>query len=283
MDGRPIFGGWAAPAKLKELTFTGIEAKEDDPMPEIEIMPGAEPFHFEGGEVGCLVSHGFTGTTQSMRFLGEFLAREGGLTVVGPRLKGHGTTPEDMARTTAEDWVRSVEEALHTLQQHCSQIFMTGLSMGGTLTLYMAAMYPDVLAGAVPINGAVFLNSPDLAGLALAPGVPPAVPGVGSDIKKPGVTELAYPVVPVPAIRHIYALMAVTRELLPRVTCPILAFQSRDDHVVVPDNAPYILEHVGAAEKRLVWLEESYHVATLDNDKERIARETLRFIQAQRK
>jgi carboxylesterase len=249
-------------------------------MSEIQILPGAEPFHFEGNEVGCLVSHGFTGTTQSMRYLGEFLAREGGFTVIGPRLKGHGTTPEDMAGTTAEDWVRSVEEAMHTLQARCDKLFITGLSMGGTLTLYMAAMYPSVFAGAVPINGAVFLRSPDMAGLAFAPDAPPTIPGVGSDIKKPGEVELAYPVVPVPAIRHLYALMAVTRELLPRVTCPTLVFQSRDDHVVVPDNAPYILEHVGAREKRLVWLRNSYHVATLDNDKELIAEETLRFIQA---
>jgi carboxylesterase len=247
-------------------------------MSETEIMPGAEPFFFEGGEVGCLVSHGFTGTTQSMRFLGEYLAHEGGLTVAGPRLKGHGTTPEDMAQTTAEDWIRSVEEAVHTLRQRCTHVFITGLSMGGTLTLYMAAMYPDVFSGAVPINAAVFLNSPDLAGLAFAPGAPPAIPGVGSDIKKPGVTELAYPIVPVPAIRHLYALMAVTRELLPRLMCPTLIFQSRDDHVVVPDNAPYILEHVGTADRRLVWLENSYHVATLDNDKEHIAAETLGFI-----
>jgi carboxylesterase len=98
--------------------------------------------------------------------LGEFLAREGGFTVIGPRLKGHGLTPEDMAQATAEDWIRSVEDAMQTLRQQCSRIFMTGLSMGGTLTLYMAAMYPNVFAGAVPINAAVFIDTPDLAALA---------------------------------------------------------------------------------------------------------------------
>ena len=247
-------------------------------MAEIQVLPGAEPFFFEGSEVGCLVSHGFTGTTQSMRFVGEYLAREGGLTVIGPRLKGHGTTPEDMAQSTAEHWVRSVEEALQTLRDRCSKIFMTGLSMGGTLTLYTAAMYPDVIRGAIPINGAVFINNPDFAGLAFAADAPPTVPGVGDDIKKPGVTELAYEEVPVPAIRQIYGLMSVTRELLPRVVCPTLVFQARDDHVVLPENAPFILEHIGAKEKRLVWLEDSYHVATLDNDQELIARETLKFI-----
>jgi len=168
---------------------------------------------------------------------------------------------------------------METLQEQCSKIFITGLSMGGTLTLYMAAMYPDIFAGAIPINAAVFLNSPDMAGLAFMRNAPDTVPGVGSDIKKPGVTELAYPVVPVPAIRQLYALMGATRELLPRLVCPTLVFQSRDDHVVAPENAPYIIEHIGTKKKRLAWLEESYHVATLDNDKERIASETLQFIQ----
>jgi len=248
-------------------------------MSEIKILSGAEPFYFKGSKTGCLVSHGFTGTTQSMHFLASFLAQEGGLTVIGPRLTGHGTRPEDMAQSTAEDWIRDLEQAMETLQEQCSKIFITGLSMGGTLTLYMAAMYPDTFAGAIPINAAVFLNSPDMAGLAFMRNAPDTVPGVGSDIKKPGVTELAYPIVPVPAIRQLYALMGATRELLPRLVCPTLVFQSRDDHVVAPENAPYIIEHTGTEEKRLVWLEESYHVATLDNDKERIASETLQFIQ----
>jgi hypothetical protein len=100
-------------------------------MTEPQIMRGAEPFYFEGGDVGCLVSHGFTGTPQSMRFLGEFLANEGRLTVCGPRLKGHGTSVEDMARSSAEDWIRSVEAGLQKLRERCSRIFMTGLSMGG--------------------------------------------------------------------------------------------------------------------------------------------------------
>jgi carboxylesterase len=243
------------------------------------VQAGAEPFFFEGSDVGCLVSHGFTGTTQSMRFLGEFLAQEGGLTVIGPRLTGHGTRPEDMARATAEDWIRDLEQAMATLRQRCAKVFITGLSMGGTLTLYMSAMHPDVFVGAAPINAAVFLENPDFAALAFMRDAPDTVPGVGSDIKKPGVTELAYPVVPVPAIRQIYGLMSATRELLPRVTCPTLVFHSKDDHVVTAENAPYIIDHLGTEDKRLVWLEESYHVATLDNDKELIASETLQFIQ----
>ena len=73
------------------------------------ILPGAEPFLFEGSDVGVLVSHGFSGSTQSMRFIGEQLHTQGGYTVLRPRLAG-GVSPEAMARTTAQDWVASIDE-----------------------------------------------------------------------------------------------------------------------------------------------------------------------------
>lgn len=247
-------------------------------MSEHQVLVGAEAFYFEGNEIGCLLAHGFTGTPQSMRYLGEFLAREGGLTVACPRLTGHGTTPEDMAASTAEDWVRTVEGALETLRRQCDKIFVGGLSMGGTLALYLAAMYPNVVSGVVPINASVFLNKPDFARLAFMADAPQMIPGCGSDIQDPTEKEVVYSVIPVPAIRQFYALMGATRDLLPRVVCPTLIFQSRQDHVVHPDNAPFILERVCAREKELVWLENSYHVATLDHDKDLIGHRMLDFI-----
>jgi carboxylesterase len=247
-------------------------------MSQPEVLAGAEPFFFEGGEIGCIVCHGFIGTPQSMSFLGESLANEGGLTVIGPRLQGHGTSVEDMAQSTAEEWIRSVEDALQELKKRCSKVFMAGLSMGGTLTLYMAAMHPHGIQGAVPINGAVYIANPDLATLALQPEAPASIPSPGSDIKQPGVFELCYDRYPVPSIRQLFLLAGVTHALLPKVNCPTLVFQSRVDHVVAPGNAPFIVESISAKDKQLVWLENSYHVATLDNDKELIARKTLEFI-----
>ena len=90
--------------------------------------------------------------------------------------RGHGVSPQAMAKTTAADWIASVDEALAELKKTCSQIYMTGLSMGGTLTLYAAAKHGDVIKGAISINGIVQVDIPDLAGLALAPGTP-ALPG----------------------------------------------------------------------------------------------------------
>ncbi len=246
----------------------------DDP-----ILPGAEPFHFAGNDVGVLVSHGFTGSPQSMRHLGERI-HAAGYTVIGPRLAGHGTSPEAMAHTGALDWIGSVDDGLDALRQTCSQVFMVGLSMGGTLTLYSAAMRPDLIRGAITINAAVRVGGPAMAALVFDRGAPATVPGIGSDIKAPGVKELAYAEVPVRCFGDALLLASVTHELLPTVTCPVLVITSREDHVVDPSNGPLIAQRLGASRIEMSWLDDSYHVATLDNDLDRIARETVAFIRS---
>jgi carboxylesterase len=246
-------------------------------MSNSKIMKGAEPFFFQGNDTGVLVSHGFTGTPQSMRYYGEALHQRG-YTVIGPLLKGHGTTPSDMAKSTAQDWIQSLTEALNMLLEKCSSIFITGLSMGGTLSLYMAAMYPDVFKGVITINAAVQLETPELAALAFDSQAPITVPGIGSDIKHPNSKELAYSEVPVSSIKEGYALSSVTRDLLPKIKCPVLVITSREDHVVSPTNGRLIPNHLTASRIESLWLDNSYHVATIDNDKDLICESAFGFI-----
>ena len=75
------------------------------------VLPGAGMFYFEGSEVGCLLIHGFTGTPQNIRPLGDFLARRG-LSVLAPRLAGHGTSVDEFETTGPADWIASVEAGL---------------------------------------------------------------------------------------------------------------------------------------------------------------------------
>jgi len=249
-------------------------------MSNTKVMKGAEPFFFKGkNDIGVLVSHGFTGTPQSMRYYGEALHRAG-YTVAGPLLKGHGTSPANMAKTTATDWIGSLKDALDQLRPVCKLIFITGLSMGGTLTLYMAGKYPDVFAGAIPINGCIQMQAPDMAAMVLDTQSPPFLPGVANDIKDPNSKELAYAQAPLSAFKEAYALNNVTRDLLPRIQCPTLIIHSREDHVINPSNLRAIAGLVGAARVETLWLENSYHVATIDNDKDFIAEEAGRFIRS---
>ena len=200
-----------------------------------------------------------------MRLLGEALAA-GGFTVAVPRLEGHGTSMQDHARSTARGWISSIEEDLAWLEERTESVFFAGLSMGGMFSLYFAAIRPDLIRGIVPINACVYLGNPA------------TVPGVGSDTKAEGIEELVYPEVPIPPVKEFMAIMRVTDDLLPAVTAPALIFQSTEDHVVPPENGPHILEKLGSTDKELVWLENSYHVATLDNDKDLIAERTMRFV-----
>ncbi|MGC8524160.1 MAG: alpha/beta hydrolase [Acidibrevibacterium sp.] len=233
----------------------------------VDIMPGAEPFAFEGNDVGVLVVHGFTGSTQSMRYLGEGLHRKFGFTVVGPRLPGHGTSPDDMETTGYLDWLGEAERALHDLVQRKRKVFVTGLSMGGTLTLNLAARFPSEVSAIAPIAAAAGLASEALSdALAINP-APKRLPGIGSDIKAPGVVELAYKETPVACLREVTVLISMTRGMLSRIVCPSLVIHSREDHVVPPRNAMDIVEMIRADDIRLLWLNNSYHVATLDNDK----------------
>jgi esterase/lipase len=94
----------------------------------------------------------------------------------------------------------------------------------------------------------------------------PSQPPIASDIKKPGVTELAYPKLPTRALVQLTKLWVVTRAELGRVTAPTIVFHSREDHVVEPVNSEILLAGIGSTDTTEVLLENSYHVATLDND-----------------
>jgi carboxylesterase len=237
------------------------------------ILQGAEPFYFEGSRVGILVSHGFTGSTQSMRPLGEAYAAEG-FTVCGPRLKGHGTHYEGMEQTTYRDWIASIEEGYRWLKERCDTIFVTGLSMGGTLTLYIAEKYPDI-RGIILINAAV--DIPAMEPVLQLEGTR-FLDAIGSDIKKPGIKELAYEKTPVRSVKEILSFMAEVKGDLSKVSCPALIFVSDEDHVVPPDNSQMIYDGISSETKEIHNLKESYHVATLDNDQQIIIERTVDFI-----
>lgn len=240
-----------------------------------EVLEDAQPFFYDGNEVGVLVSHGFTGSTQSMAYLGKRFADEG-FTVYGPRLTGHGTAPEEMATATYQDWVKDVETGLAKLKETCATIFVAGLSMGGTLTLYLAENHPEI-AGIMPINAAVKMDEFEQYYLSLKD-KEEFVDGIGSDIKAEGIEELAYTKTPVKAMGELVQLLKIVETDLSKIQTPTLILSSTVDHVVPPENSQMIYDQIQSDVKNIVRLEESYHVATLDNDKELIANECIRFI-----
>ncbi|MDH4160513.1 MAG: alpha/beta fold hydrolase [Actinomycetota bacterium] len=241
------------------------------------ITPGAEPYRADGGRVGALLCHGFTGSPAAMRPWGEFLAAAG-LSVRVPRLPGHGTTWQEMQLTRWTDWYGAVERELADLQDSCDAVFVMGLSMGGTLTLRLAEEHPDGIRGIVLVNASVLTKHPLRRLLPVLRHVVPAFPGVANDIAKPGQDEVAYSKVPLQAAYSLSQLWTLVRDDLADVGQPVLLMHSREDHTVEPENADYILEHISSADREVVLLEDSYHVATLDNDAPTIFQRSLEFV-----
>ena len=249
------------------------------PVPPPARLPGAEPVDLPGGPLGVLVCHGFTGTPQSVRPWAEHLAAEG-LTVRAPLLPGHGTRWQDMNRTGFADWYAAVEDAFDDLRSRCSAVFAMGLSMGGTLALRLAELRSTQVAGVVVVNASLGTDRRDARLAPLLSRVVPSFPGIASDIKKAGVRELAYDRVPLKAFASLQAAWPVVAADLARISCPVLVYRSRTDRVVPPLSGATLLGGLpGAAVEERV-LENSYHVATLDNDAPAIFEGSAAFVRA---
>lgn len=241
------------------------------------VLPGAEPFRHEGGPVGVLFCHGFTGSPQSLRPWAERCA-VAGLSVSLPLLPGHGTRWEDMQLTGWPDWYAEVDRALADLRDRCGQVFVAGLSMGGALALRLAAKHGPAVSGVVVVNPANKVHGLAAYALPVARHFLRATPGIASDIAKPDTEEVGYDRVPV---RAAHSLREGLRRLdgeLPRVTQPLLLLRSAVDHVVPSADSARILSRVSSLDVREIVLEQSYHVATLDHDADRIAQESLAFV-----
>ncbi|MFD8305603.1 alpha/beta hydrolase [Streptomyces sp. NPDC059690] len=241
------------------------------------VLPGAEPFRHEGGEVGVLLCHGFTGSPQSLRPWAEYLA-ERGLTVSLPLLPGHGTRWEDMQLTGWQDWYAEVDRELRALVERCEQVFVAGLSMGGALALRLAAKHGDAVSGVVVVNPANKVHGLSAYALPVARHLVRTTKGIASDIAKEGSEELGYDKVPLHAAHSLRNFFRLVDSELPQVTQPLLLLHSPQDHVVPPVDSARILGRVSSRDVREVLLEQSYHVATLDHDADRIFEESLAFI-----
>jgi carboxylesterase len=245
----------------------------------VGIMPGAEPFEAEGGPVGVLFCHGFTGTPQSLRPWAEHVAAAG-FTVALPRLPGHGTRWQDMTVTRWTDWYGEVERAFDQLRSRCTDVFACGLSMGGTLALRLAEQRPGEVAGLVLVNPSLITERPDAVFLPLLRRVLRSMKPIASDIKKAGVVELAYDRMPLEGAYQLSLLWKTTRADLSKITAPILTFRSRVDHVVEPASGRLLSAGCTACEVEEHILEDSYHVATLDNDAPAIFAGSVDWIRA---
>ena len=240
-----------------------------------KLLKGAEPFLLKGDSRGVLLVHGFTGSPGEMRLLGESLARLG-YTVLAVRLPGHGTVVQDMEPTIWRHWYGAAVDGWHILGGLCNEISVVGLSMGGLLSLKLAAEYP--VHRLVALSTPIYLANRQVPLLPLYRLFRRFVPKKqrGYDVEPHYIA--GYDQTPLSSLSSLLELIDSVKTDLPRVHCPTLLVQSRREHTVRPESATYLHEKLGASEKELFWLEKSGHVVTLDIERESVFNRVSEFL-----
>ena len=233
----------------------------------------------KNGHIGIVLVHGFTGSPAAMRPWAEFLNARG-YSVRVPLLPGHGTKPADLNEVEWPEWPAKVKLEIAELQKTCSQIFVTGLSMGGGTTLKVAAELGDQLSGIILVNPMIHVRgiSPELV-FAISRLIKFGK-SVGNDIKRKGVTEYSYDKLPYRGIYQLLTMLKLTRAALPGIKVPMQLFHSVDDHTLPVSNTEIIMREIGSTSKSRIELLNSFHVATIDYDAELIFENSLRFIES---
>ncbi len=222
--------------------------------------------------------HGFTGSPNSFSELVPFLQKQG-FTVAIPVLPGHTTHAADMFNYTWRDWYACVTDAFAELNSNCEEVFVCGLSMGGTLSLHLAAH--ERVQGIVSMAAPATFPRLQRIGVRYLHGfIKFRRKKGGEDVRdeKAKAKLRSYRRFPYYAVDQLFRLTEHVEADLPEVRAPILVVHSVQDHSVPFADAQIIFENVGSKSKRKVDLQESYHIITVDCEKELVQKEILAFI-----
>ena len=250
----------------------------------------------------CLLIHGFSGTAEEMRGLGQALAARG-IRVSGVAVAGHSGDPDELARSTCKDWIASVQAGLAELAKY-RQVFVAGLSMGGMLSLLLAAHHPERIAGVIVISTPTRFAWSWQVNLA-RPFMKWLYPFKALDFRDARVQEMylasqtwldqdiaidfSDPRVvaaikknrlSIAALAELTQLVAIGCASMAKVRCPLLVIHSKRDKTAYPACASEIMRLASNASPRMLhWLERSDHVITIGPEREEVFRLVGKFIE----
>lgn len=245
-----------------------------------------DEFFLPGSGLSALLIHGLTGTPFEMRWLGERLSAAG-VRVHGIRLAGHGGRPEELGEVSHANWYESVVDGFERLRAYEEPNVVIGLSMGGVLAARLAIDQREAVSAIVMLAPAFYLPFWTRTALRLLRPARNVANRIyihqqgGSDIHDAAARQVhpSNRLMPLSAALNLVELSSEVRPMLSELVQPALVIHSRRDHTCpFYKNSDFLMGTLGSAEKRLISLDESFHVITVDSERDRVAQEILDFI-----
>lgn len=243
---------------------------------DIENKDYRKGFILEGGKTGCLLIHGMTGNALEMFEMGEYLNKKG-FTAAGITLPGNGTYLGDMLKYKLEDILWAATSELKSLKARCNRVFVGGQSMGGTIALYLAQT--QKVDGVITISTPVWMN-PLYKAAKVLKYVVKYTGKVRVDAKDPAAKERykGYERIPLARVGDLVDLVQIVRPALRDIEVPVLIIHARQDKTVLWQNAQIIYSMLGSKKKKVLLLEDSGHMVTLDKERMKVYEKVADFI-----
>ncbi len=241
-------------------------------------IPNSQAFTLPGGKVGVLVIHGFTGSPVSITPWAKYLNQQG-FTVSAPLLPGHGSTWQQMNKTTWQDWYAEVERSYLELKQKCDRVFIAGFSMGASLALRLCQIHGNEIEGLIVLNPSIHDRRWFMKVIPILKYLVPSVAKGATDIAAPNPPIHSYDRTPLKALDSLRKLWANVERDLYLIDLPIMVAYSVNDHAVDPENSMTVIDNVFSVDIREVVFEHSFHNVPLDFDAEQLNIESKIFIE----
>ncbi len=225
-----------------------------------------KPFLLESeSHYGILLVHGFLASPAEVRDFGNKLSRAG-YTVLGIRLKGHGTSPWDLRERSWQDWYTSVERGLEIIQALCKHVCVIGFSTGATLSLMLAARRVGQIDSVISVSAPIKFRNKNMYFVPLMHGANRIVRWVSKyeglmpfRLNESEHPHINYRNMPVRGLYELTRLISKLKTDLKDVTCPVCIVQGTEDRVVDPVSAKIAYERVGTNDKVIHWIESKRH------------------------
>lgn len=243
------------------------------------------PFFIKKGNKAALLIHGFTSTEYLLKDFGDYFADKD-ITSLGVRLAGHGTSPQDLSKTTYQDWVDSAEQGLKRLIQESNEIYLIGYSLGGNISFYLSQKYKDHVKGIISIGTPIYLKKERLIKSAL-----PFFLQFKPYVKKNGAkkSELlreyyketgTYEDIPIASLKQLLKFKDISKEYVKSISHPILIIQSSLDPAVHYKSADYIYNNVRTLDekKEVLMIDEQNHMPITGPSRDKIIEKMIEFI-----